>query len=282
MTNPSSYSKAFNVKGDYVLGKSSAETERLVAQAAIIRPITQRLLSQAGLQPGMRILDVGCGAGDVSLLASEMVGPKGSLVGIDHNASVLVTAQERADAAGYRNVEFREHSAASFNDPDGFDLVVGRYVLLHQDNPALFLRHLRTFVRPGGALALHEISTLPGEFSTPPIQLYEDMMNAIAGAFRAVAPHYDAPHHFVSYFHEAGLPEPALFSETPVSGGTHAPFFGWAADLFRSLHPVIEKHELWPHGPMPGDDAETELRKASMSLYSQVRYPQQICAWAQL
>ncbi len=272
----------FDVKDDYVLGKSAAETDRLVAQAAIIQPITQRLLSKAGLKPGMRVLDVGCGAGDVALLASEMVGPGGSVIGIDHNASVLAHARARAQTVGYHNVEFQEHSLASFSDPNGFDLVVGRYVFVHQDDPTAFLRRTRSFVRPGGALAFHEPSLLPGQFSTPPVELYENMFDTMMRIFPVVIPHYDAPRFFLSYFHKAGLPEPSLFSETPIGGGEHSLFYAWVADTFQSVRPVIEKHGLWRHGAMPGDNVERDLRAACVSLHSQVRLSHQICAWVKL
>jgi tRNA A58 N-methylase Trm61 len=61
----------------YILGHSEAELRRLMLQATILNPITRRLLLEAGLQPGMRVLDIGCGSGDVSLLLAEMVAHRG-------------------------------------------------------------------------------------------------------------------------------------------------------------------------------------------------------------
>jgi ubiquinone/menaquinone biosynthesis C-methylase UbiE len=69
----------------YALGHSSAEIQRLKDQAAMLRPITERLLRSAGIDAGMRVLDLGCGAGDVSMLAAELVGPAGIVVGIDRS-----------------------------------------------------------------------------------------------------------------------------------------------------------------------------------------------------
>jgi 2-polyprenyl-3-methyl-5-hydroxy-6-metoxy-1,4-benzoquinol methylase len=68
--------------------------------------VTRRLLEDAGLRAGMQVLDVGCGPGDVSLLAAELVGEQGSVIGVDTNASVLQIAQARAQAAGLRPVSF--------------------------------------------------------------------------------------------------------------------------------------------------------------------------------
>ena len=60
---------------DYILGHSLREIERLIQQADIIRPITERLLMRLNIGPGARVLDLGCGAGDVSVLVAELVGP---------------------------------------------------------------------------------------------------------------------------------------------------------------------------------------------------------------
>lgn len=61
----------------YALGRSADEHQRLQQQAALFRPITERFFRSAGLAPGMRVLDVGSGAGDVVFLAAEVVGPTG-------------------------------------------------------------------------------------------------------------------------------------------------------------------------------------------------------------
>ena len=58
----------------YVLGHSDRELDRLTTQARMFEPFTRQLLLQAGICPGMRVLDVGCGSGDVSFLAAGLVG----------------------------------------------------------------------------------------------------------------------------------------------------------------------------------------------------------------
>src|SRR3954452_6741406 len=77
----------------YVLGRSAAETRRLILQGDFQAPYTRRFLLDAGIEVGMRVLDVGSGAGDVALLAADLVGPQGSVVGIDVNPRVLDTAR---------------------------------------------------------------------------------------------------------------------------------------------------------------------------------------------
>ena len=88
----------------YALGHSPAEVQRLKSQGAMLRPITERLLRNVGIDAGMRILDLGCGAGDVSMLAAELVGPEGSIVGIDRSQEVLNVAKERAREGGLHHI----------------------------------------------------------------------------------------------------------------------------------------------------------------------------------
>src|SRR5262249_26099103 len=89
---------------DYILGHSDREIRRLIFQAALLRPITERLMRDAGIGPGMRVLDCGCGAGDVSMLAAELVGGSGTVVGIDRSRAAIGVAEERARAAGLAQV----------------------------------------------------------------------------------------------------------------------------------------------------------------------------------
>jgi ubiquinone/menaquinone biosynthesis C-methylase UbiE len=88
----------------YILGHSQAEIRRLINQATILRPTTERLLRSAGIEQSMRVLDVGCGAGDVSMLAGRLVGASGSVVGIDLNADILAVPRERSQVDGFTNV----------------------------------------------------------------------------------------------------------------------------------------------------------------------------------
>ena len=61
---------------NYVLGNSEQEQERLKPQARFPEKWTEQFLLPAGLQPGMRVLDLDCGMGDGSLLAARLVGPR--------------------------------------------------------------------------------------------------------------------------------------------------------------------------------------------------------------
>jgi ubiquinone/menaquinone biosynthesis C-methylase UbiE len=121
---------------DYLFKHSPAETERLVRQAEMLRPITQRLLTNAGVRSSMHVVDVGCGPGDVTMLAAELVGPRGRVVGIDRNSDIVDIARRRASERGFTNVDFIQGDAENLDKKADFDAAVCRYVLIHQVDPA--------------------------------------------------------------------------------------------------------------------------------------------------
>jgi SAM-dependent methyltransferase len=98
----------------YMMGHSQAELDRLSTQAALVRPVTARLLRAVGLRPGHRVLDVGCGAGDVAMLAAGLVGPTGSVTGIDRSLDAVRLARRRAYAAGIAGLEFVQADLADW------------------------------------------------------------------------------------------------------------------------------------------------------------------------
>jgi 2-polyprenyl-3-methyl-5-hydroxy-6-metoxy-1,4-benzoquinol methylase len=265
---------------DYILGHSAREVRRLRLQADILRPVTERLLRGAGVCPGMRVLDVGCGAGDVSMLAADLVGPSGAVVGVDGSREVLAVARERARAAGYRQVRFEESSVESFADPGCFDVVVGRYVLIHQADPAAFLSRVAGLARPGGVVAFHELNIDSAFRSLPAVPLWEQTGEWIRLAFRSMLPHRDAGGRLIEHFSRAGLPQPTLFCECEVGGDDDSPLYAWAAETLASLLPQLFRQEIVTAEAVGIDSLEARLREAVVAARSQVVGPEQFCAWA--
>ncbi len=175
------------------------ELQRLALQADLSRPITERLLRSAGLRPGMRALEIGCGAGDVCFLAAELVGPAGHVAGIDRAAASIQFATERAESEGVRNVSFREGSEATLPDEEPFDFVIGRYVLVHQQDPVGFVR--------AAALIL---------VSRPPIPAYDTISAEYSRAAQAALAGRDAAPRLGAILAGAGLVAPNGFCERLV------------------------------------------------------------------
>src|SRR6516164_11323650 len=160
---------------EYALGHSARELDRLSFQASVVAPFTRQLFSQAGIKPGMRVLDVGSGAGDVAFLAAELVGPTGWIIGVDRSATALAVARARANEQSLRNVTFLDGDPTEMTFEQAFDAVVGRYVLMYQADPARMLSKLKTLLRPGGIVVFHEIDA-HGERCEPPVPLHESIL----------------------------------------------------------------------------------------------------------
>ncbi len=171
----------------YSLGHSEQELARLSVQARLIDPITRGFFVDAGLQSGMRVLDVGSGAGDVAFLAAELVGPTGTVVGTDRAQAALDVATARAVASSLSNVSFRTGDPGEMDFDELFDAVVGRYVLMHQPDPVTMLRRLLAHVRPGGVVAFHE-PYRGGIRSSPPVQAYDHGWHLVDETFRRSGP----------------------------------------------------------------------------------------------
>ena len=266
----------------YILGHSQQEIGRLMLQATILRPFTERLMRDAEIGPGMRVLDLGCGAGDVSMLAAELVGPSGSVVGIDRNSEVIDLARKRARTAGLGQVTFKDVPLETFSDPDRFDCVVGRYVLIHQAAPINFLCTAARLVRPGGIIALHEVD-LGGAFnSRPRVWRWDAAGNLIIAAFRDALPHYDSANRLIEYFSNAGLPIPNVSRELIVGGGSRSPLYAWLADTMRSVWPQLVEMGIAAEQVFPAETLATRVRSAVVEARSQIECPAQVCAWARI
>src|SRR5262252_3435792 len=137
---------------DYALGHSEQELERLSHQGQVFAPFTRQLFEQAGMRPGMRVLDVGSGAGDVAFLAAELVGPSGEVVGADREAAAVDWATARARSREVTNVKFLANDPAGMEFDRKFDAVVGRLVLMYYPDPVGALQKLVRHLQPGGLI----------------------------------------------------------------------------------------------------------------------------------
>jgi SAM-dependent methyltransferase len=208
-------------KQAYVLGHSDRELARLTEQARIVDPITRRFFGEAGLVQGMRVLDVGSGAGDVSFLAADLVGDTGAIVGADRSSAAVDVATARAVASGRRNVSFREGDPVEMTFDEPFDAVIGRYVLIFQKNHAAMLKKLAKHVRPGGLIVFHE-GDFEGCQSFPPSPIYDSCCRWLTETTRLLGLDPQMGMKLHSAFVSAGLPVPTLRLEAVIGGGTNS------------------------------------------------------------
>ena len=260
---------------DYYLGHSQLELRRLVAQAEVLRPITERLLQSAGIQRGMRVLDLGCGAGDVTMLAAELVGPSGEVVGVDRAPVAIDLAAKRAERAGFRNITFRLGTETEPTDREFYDFVIGRYVLIHQPDPVSFIRAALGRLRPGGVFALHEIDLRKTGETLPVAPRVDGFIAEIMAAMRAGIHQPNAGGRLAELFIAAGAPWPAILCERPAAAGPTAPIYRWVALTVAAVRALTN-----PGAETPDPDwLEAEIGAELAQTRSQFVAPDQCCAW---
>lgn len=234
---------------EYFMGRDEAERGRLRRQSQLYGPLTRQLFVDAGIGRGMRVLDVGSGVGDVASLVAELVGPAGSVVGVDTDGEALRVARARAAASGWQNTRFVEGDIRDVTLEGQFDAVVGRFVLFWVGDVRPVLQACIRHLRPGGIVAFQEHDSTANYRAVPPSRLLEPWHRAVeayardsrASAAEAGRPgvDLDVGYHLYGAFLEAGLAAPQMRYDAPVGGGP-----GWVgyrafADHMRSLVPML-------------------------------------------
>jgi ubiquinone/menaquinone biosynthesis C-methylase UbiE len=147
--------------GAYGLAGAAAGWQRgAAARAAFLGPITERMLDLAAVGPGSRVLDVGAGTGEQTLLAAHRVGPTGSVLATDIAASMLASAAAAARQAGLFNVATRVLDARALAlDPASFDAAISRNALMFMSERERVLAGIRRALKPGRQFAVIVFST---------------------------------------------------------------------------------------------------------------------------
>ena len=267
----------------YALGHTPEAFQRLLMQGQLFNPFTRRLLEDAGLRAGMHVLDLGCGPGDVSLLAAEVVGEQGSVLGVDTNASVLQIAQARAQAAGLRQVSFQVGNIDELALTQRFDAIVGRLILMYLREPADVLRQLSTHLRPGGVLAFqeHDIPS-QSDATLPASPLWEQAVDWCTQAFQWVGVESRMGMKLSSTFLAAGLPAPHLRYEAAIGTGPEWAGYEVLAGVVRDLLPLLQKFGIATTEEIRIETLAVRLREEVLSAGGVARLPALVSAWIRI
>lgn len=264
----------------YPLGHSEREMDRLTAQALRLANDTGTLFERAGLSEGQRVLDIGCGAGDVSFLAADFVGAGGRVVGIDAASDAIDAARARAARRGLGNVEFR---VCDLGGPlpglTGFDVVVGRLVLMYVGDPVAVLVRLRACLKPGGLIVLQEPD---GETAGawPECPLLTRVKGWIMEAFLQSGTIVNLGSELGSMLARAGYSvEGSLVSQPSLVGRTLSGI-DWFADVLRALLPVVVAKGIATAEEVDIDTLATRLHDEALARDAMVFKPRFIGIWA--
>lgn len=268
---------------EYTMGRTQSETDRLIKQSQLYDNVTRRFFLRSGITPGMKVLDVGSGAGDVAITLADFVGEEGSVIGVDVNPDILETAKTRAEGEGYKNIEFIAGDIRTLDLPDDFDAVAGRLVLMYMADPAEALKHLITLVKPGGIVAFQEAEFSPYTAAIhPDTPLINNLVEWGRTVFEKSGAHTEMGMDLYKAFVEAGLPEPTLHFEAPMGGPVDWPGFEYLENSFRSILPLIQKYEIATAEEVDVDTLAERIQKEVATSKRPIMLPPHITAHAVL
>lgn len=220
----------------YVMGHTDRERDRLALQGSIINPFTEQLLRRAGVAGGMDVLELGCGVGEMSLMAARLVGRYGHVTAIDIDEAALGIAQELAQKQGFSNVTFQCVQIDEYR-PDGFfDAIIGRHILIHLPDPTSILHRVHENLHPGGVAVFQEWDFEAVHTAYPPCPLREQVFQVFRDFFRRTC-QGDIGTRLFHLFIKAGFSTPDCRAEYPIDGGPDSPVYEWIAESFRSILP---------------------------------------------
>jgi SAM-dependent methyltransferase len=132
------------------IDRSPAEVYDRIMVPARMAPVVEVLLGRIALNPGERVLDLACGTGAAARRAADLVGAKGSVVGLDLNPAMLAVAQAGPHGA---RIVWKQGVAAELPFPDAsFDVVLCQQGLQYFPDKPAALREVRRVLKPGGRL----------------------------------------------------------------------------------------------------------------------------------
>lgn len=262
----------------YALGHSEQELARLERQGQLFSTETRDVLYRAGIRSGMNVLDVGSGIGDVSLVAAEMVGPKGSVLGIDNAADALPMARARAARLKYDWVKFSQADLHSFQPEQKFDALVGRFILMHLPDPIRALRLLLRHLNPGASVAFIEMD-IDEAGAVPEIRLLRQCIDWITNTYRRTGVDPNMGSHLYRTFRASGL-LPDLTGMTRIASADDVVVFAFAAQTLASLMPRMEALGIATKADVGLETLAERLHTAAVKGDHCIMMPRLVGAWA--
>jgi ubiquinone/menaquinone biosynthesis C-methylase UbiE len=275
MSKPQSDSDAY-----YLLGRTNREYERLMAQARWINGYTESMFKEAGIQPGMRVLDIGCGVGDVSLVVAKLLRGSGEIVGIDQDAGALAKARERAETAGLTSVSFVQGDFRTYDFRSLFDAAVGRYVLMYQADPVAAVQSVLKRLEPRGLVAFQELDMSRIPICWPSIPLFQKCFRWARAANRKAGVRIRMGLELYLTFISSGLAETKIHMDTIIGAGPHFPGYEIIAESMRSILPVLDSAGIASLDEVGVETLAERLRDAVVSANAIVTWSPIVSAWA--
>jgi SAM-dependent methyltransferase len=263
----------------YQLGSEAAELKRLDLQGRVLAPATRHILTTAGVGRGMRVLDLGSGAGDMAFVAAELVGSAGGVVGVDQSRDSVSRAIARARERGLSNVQFVVGDIHDRAGAGPFDAIIGRLVLMYVPDPAAVLRTQAALLRPGGVVVAIEFD-LDSARALPPTPLVTQALSWLREAFIAAGIDPALGPRLWAMLLDAGLRPLGMVGVQPHFGSDDPDGAAILAGIVRTALPLIERCGVATPAEVGADSLQRRMAEELASTPAVFAHPMLVSAWA--
>jgi SAM-dependent methyltransferase len=235
----------------YILGTDPVELDRLGLQHRLWSDTAHRLWLDAGVRPGSRVLDVGCGPGYASADLAQLVGDSGRVVGVDESEGFVGVANRRAAALGLDHLTAHRgdvHDLADALDaPDraaGFDAAFARWVLCFVRDPGRVITSAASLLRPGGRFVAIDYFNYEAMTLAPREPVFDEVVGLLADAIRERGGDPDVMGRVPRMATDAGLAVRRLSVDARLARPGE-PMWDWPSSFWKSFLPrMVEAGRL--------------------------------------
>jgi SAM-dependent methyltransferase len=198
---------------------------------------------------------------------------------VDRSPEAIAVAQQRAQQAQLSNVQFIAADLDKLTLDEPVDALIGRLVLMYFPKPAVVLRQLLSFVKPGGIVVFQELDAVSAA-AEPMCDVFWNAGQRINQAFVRAGVDIRTGLKLPSIFQEAGLPAPQTLQQARVEHGPDSLGYVWIEQLTRTLLPLIQKTGVATADEVQVDTLAARIRDEVVSKQAVLVLPPFIGAWA--
>jgi ubiquinone/menaquinone biosynthesis C-methylase UbiE len=220
---------------------------------------TQRLLADSGIKKGMRVLDVGCGSGDLSIMASELMGDSGEVVGFDISDDAIATARNAANEKHISMVKFIRADIAELPKNIGiFDAIIGRRVLMYQNDAAQSINSLLPYLAAKGKMIFQESDSILSSFHAGTLPLHAKVQEWTWNTVAKEGGNIHIGRQLYSLMKNAKLKITLMRAEAILHTSESGSDLGWATKMM--LHRMIS------HGVVTAEEIDIDTLEDRLQL----------------
>ncbi|MBM0103281.1 methyltransferase domain-containing protein [Steroidobacter sp. S1-65] len=239
--------------------------------------MTERMLDDAGIGPGMRVLDIGCGPGMTTFMLARRVGSAGHVFGVDRDAQMLQVARQKARDTGVTNVTFIQGGFdVRFPERGALDAVVGRRVLMYQSDAAQAISQLTDAVRSGGVIAFHEHDMVEISDGRTALPLHDQVRSWLREMLRHEGANLNMGFQLHSALSAAGLAVERVRAEANVLTPTASYPVG---SIIRAVLPRLLQHGIVTEAAADVETLDERLAAERTAANATCLWEMVFCAW---